>query len=437
MEKTPMEEWIVKRTGIKSAAELQTYQLKQIVKTLNQVKKQSAFYRKQLATVEPAQIKSLADFNKLPLTTAEDLKNAPFSFLCVSQTRVDRIVTLNTSGTTAEKKKRIFFTDQDLQKTVDFFDYGMRSLTSNRDQVLVLLPGQAYGSIGDLLQKALLRSGTKCVVYGLLADLDAVEKIIREADINCIVGIPIQLLFLSRMKKEAFKQIDKILLSTDYVPQVLVNELKRKFDCQVFNHYGMTEMGYGGGVECQALNGCHMRENDLYFEIIDPDSGQPLPDGSYGEIVFTTLTREAMPLIRYRTGDIGAFSNEPCQCGTFLKTMKKVEGRLGNSIKLNTGVDCNLKILEELLLEFEEIIDYQVILENDTELTILMTLYENKDQALVEKQASEKLKRYFMTEFGLLMRVNININGEQRPDHMINSMIKRKITDHRKEHGNE
>lgn len=437
MKKTPMEDWIIKRTGIKSAEELQIYQLKKIVETLNQVKKQSAFYQKQLADVEPANIKNFDDFNKLPFTTPEDLKNAPFSFLCVSQTRVDRIVTLNTSGTTGTKKKRIFFTDHDLQKTVDFFDYGMRSLTGNLDRVLVLLPGQAYGSIGDLLQKALIRSGTKCVVYGLLTDLDAVEKIILEANINCIVGIPIQLLYLSRAKQESFKRIEKILLSTDYVPQALINELKAKFDCQVFNHYGMTEMGYGGGVECQALNGCHMRENDLYFEIIDPDSGRPLADGSYGEIVFTTLAREAMPLIRYRTGDIGAFSEEPCPCGTFLKTMKKVEGRLENSIKLNAGVVCNLKILEELLLEFEEIVDYRVILENNTELTILMTLYDSKDQEHVKKQVREKLKRYFMSEFGLLMRVNININGEQRPDQMINSMIKRKITDQRKEHGNE
>lgn len=180
----------------------------------------------------------------------------------------------------------------------------------------MLLPGQAYGTIGDLLQKALDQSQTACTVFGLLTDLEAAEKIIQEKDINCIVGIPIQLLYLSRMKSETFKKIEKVLLSTDYVPRVLIEELNQKFECQVFNHYGMTEMGYGGGVECQALNGYHLREGDLYFEIIAPDSGEPLADGQYGEVVFTTFHREAMPLIRYRTGDIGAFSTEPCACGT-------------------------------------------------------------------------------------------------------------------------
>lgn len=77
----------------------------------------------------------------------------------------------------------------------------------------------------------------------------------------------------------------------------------------------MTEMGYGGGVECQALNGYHLREDDLYFEIVDPCSGKAVADGVTGEIVFTTFNRQAMPLIRYRTGDIGAFSVDACQCG--------------------------------------------------------------------------------------------------------------------------
>ncbi|MCG2729398.1 MAG: AMP-binding protein [Acetobacterium sp.] len=438
MKKTPMEDWIIQRTGISSANQdaLEAYQLNKLIETLNYAKQNSVFYERHLADFECEDLKSLADFKQLPFTQTADIKESPFSFLCVSQTKEDRIVTLNTSGTSG-KKKRIFFTDKDLQQTVDFFNYGMRSLTDSTDRVLVLLPGQAYGTIGDLLQKALNQSQTACTVFGLLTDLEAVEKSILENDINCIIGIPIQLLYLSRMKSEAFKKIEKILLSTDYVPQVLIDELNQKFDCQVFNHYGMTEMGYGGGVECQALNGYHLREGDLYFEIIDPDSGQPLADGEYGEVVFTTFNREAMPLIRYRTGDIGAFSTEPCTCGTFLRTLKKVEGRLGNRLQLSESGWCDLKVMEELILEFEEIIDYQVILENNEALTINITLYDIGDEDIIRKQVVQKIQGYFLKHYQLLMNVKININWEQRPDQMINSMIKRKIVDQRKEHRDE
>lgn len=434
MKKTPMEEWIIKRTGISPANqnELKTYQLKKIVETLSYAKNNSVFYQRQLDGIDPEQIKSWDDFNHLPFTTADDIKNQPFAFLCVPQSRIDRIVTLNTSGTSGNKK-RIFFTDEDLQKTVDFFDYGMRSLIDSADRVLVLLPGQAYGTIGNLLKKALDRTKTACVVYGLLTDLDAVEKIIVENKINCIVGIPIQILYLSRTKQAGFKQIEKVLLSTDYVPQVMAFELDQKFGCQVFNHYGMTEMGYGGGVECQAQNGYHLREGDLYFEIIDPESGKPVADGVYGEIVFTSFNREAMPLIRYRTGDIGAFSQAACQCGTFLRTMKKVEGRMNNRICLDDGVCVDLKEFEEILLAIEDLVDYQVTVKDKRLLRIDVSFYNEEQSAQKEQQIKTRVLKYFDENCELSIQVEVEKNQLQKPDQLVNSMVKRKIVDLRRE----
>lgn len=438
MKKTPMEEWIINRTGISPAnpKELATFQLKKIVETLNYAKKNSAFYQKQFEGIDPEQIKSWDDFKQLPFTTADNIKNEPFAFLCVPQSRIDRIVTLNTSGTSGNKK-RIFFTDTDLKKTVDFFDYGMRSLVNSTDRVMVLLPGQAYGTIGNLLKKALERTKTTCVVYGLLTDLDAVEQMIIANKINCIVGIPIQVLYLSRMKQEGFKSIEKVLLSTDYVPQAMVAELNRKFGCQVFNHYGMTEMGYGGGVECQALNGYHLREGDLYFEIIDPVSGKPVADGVYGEVVFTSFDREAMPLIRYRTGDIGAFSQTTCQCGTFLRTMKKVEGRMKNRIFFEDGIYFDLKALEEILLAIEDLVDYQLIVSDKHSLRIDVSFYNEEPSAEKENRVKMMVQEYFDKNCELSIQVEAVKNQLQKPDQLVNSMVKRKIVDLRREKSNE
>jgi len=435
--KTPMEDWIVKRTGLTSANQrsLSTYQFKKLVEVFEYAKANGAFYQKQFVDQDLREIKSWDDFKLLPFTTGADIKKNPFSFLCIPQQQVDRIVTLNTSGTSG-KKKRLFFTEEDLLKTVDFFDYGMRSLTDSSDRVLVLLPGQAYGTIGDLLKKALARSNTTCIVFGLLTDLDAVAQVILRNQINCIVGIPIQVLYLSRSKAECFKQIEKVLLSTDYVPKSMVAELSHKFRCRVFNHYGMTEMGYGGGVECEALNGYHLREGDLYFEIIDPDSGSPIEDGKYGEIVFTSLNRIAMPLIRYRTGDIGAFSTDLCPCGTFLRTLKKVAGRYANRIHLDHDNYIDLSTFEESLLGDENILDYQVLIKNNSVLSIIVNFY---NQNRLDQKIS-RVKEILVAHLSVNKKDNVRIEVEQgnlcKPDQMVNSMVKRKILDLRKEECN-
>jgi phenylacetate-coenzyme A ligase PaaK-like adenylate-forming protein len=204
----------------------------------------------------------------------------------------------------------------------------------------------------------------------------------------------------------------------------------------VFNHYGMTEMGYGGGVECEALNGYHLREGDLYFEIIDPDSGSPIEDGKYGEIVFTSLNRIAMPLIRYRTGDIGAFSTDLCPCGTFLRTLKKVAGRYANRIRLDHDNYIDLSTFEESLLGDENILDYQVLIKNNSVLSIMVNFY---NQNRLDQKIS-RVKEILVAHLSVNKKDNVRIEVEQgnlcKPDQMVNSMVKRKILDLRKEECN-
>ena len=95
-----------------------------------------------------------------------------------------------------------------------------------------------------------------------------------------------------------------VLLSTDRLPRAVIGAIEKAWGCDVYDHYGATEMGLGGGVDCRTHTGYHLREADFYFEIVDPLTGIPVSDGESGEVVFSTLTRTAMPLIRYRTGDV-------------------------------------------------------------------------------------------------------------------------------------
>jgi phenylacetate-CoA ligase len=120
----------------------------------------------------------------------------------------------------------------------------------------------------------------------------------------------------------------------------------------------MTEMGWGGGVECAAHRGFHLREADLYVEIADPVTGAPCEKGEQGEVVFTTLNRRGMPLIRYRTGDVAGFRTTPCPCGTVLRTLAPVDCRLGAGIEIAAGVKLSMAQLDEALFPISGIVDF-------------------------------------------------------------------------------
>ncbi|NCD11883.1 MAG: phenylacetate--CoA ligase family protein [Epsilonproteobacteria bacterium] len=428
MHKTLLENWIAKRIHLstKSQEALRAYQLEKLTHTLAHAKDKSRFYKERLKETDLDTISSLSDFEQVPFTTPLDIRRNAHDFLCVSAHEVERIVTLNTSGTTGDEK-RIFFTHEDLEETIDFFHYGMNCLVEKGDKVMVLLPGPSYGSIGDLLKKALSRSNIECVVHGVLQDVEKTAQCIEEHHISCIVGIPMQVRYLSLMKPELFNtHIQKVLLSTDYVPDALVKTLSRNGTCKVFNHYGMTEMGYGGGVECGCLNGYHLRENHLYVEIIDPKTGERVSDGEYGEVVFTTLNRQAMPLIRYKTGDMARFVSQPCGCGTFLRTMEKVRGRMENKININ-GCEVHLRELDEIILSYDEVMDYKAEYFGENTLHVRLIVG--------QKSPSKRLEAFIAHALNAQYKGAVSFCIEQFEEDdslkISNSMIKRKLHDFR------
>jgi len=187
----------------------------------------------------------------------------------------------------------------------------------------------------------------------------------------------------------------------------------------------MSEMGYGGGVECEALHGYHLREGDLYFEIIDPQTGESVKDGEYGEVVFTTFHRQAMPLIRYRTGDIARFSTDPCACGTFLKTMDKVSGRISNRVLLHNLGEVSLRDLDEAILQFEEVLDYKASIMDGDQLVIELTMSNLYDF----ENRKEEIMYCIYKRFYFPVHVKLKYQQDNRTPKITNSMIKRKLYD--------
>lgn len=368
MKKTPLEAWISNKitshpSGNRKLTRqyIEAYQLRKLRETIDLASTESRFYRKLLTGSKP--LTKLADLAAYPFTTAKDLRQDPLQFLCVSQSEINRVVTLQSSGTTGAPK-RLYFTADDQELTVDFFHNGMATLVGPGDRVLILMPGERPGSVGDLLRNGLKRLGVEGIIHGPVKDVADTIRVIEEKQVNALVGIPTQVLALARYRKSDGNplQLQSVLLSTDHVPDAIVRELEKTWGCRVFNHYGMTEMGLGGGVECEALEGYHLREADLFFEIINPDTGLPVPDGETGEVVFTTLTRRGMPLIRYRTGDISRFIPEPCPCGSVLRRMDRVKSRLSGKIELTTGNFLTMADLDEALFALDGLVDFQATL---------------------------------------------------------------------------
>lgn len=288
----------------------------------------SPFYREHFRdSMKDMSFDSPDGFAWLPFTLPEELSARGEEMVCVPQSEISRIVTLETGGSSGFPK-RVYFTEEDQELTVDYFANGMRNLIDENDRLLVLMPYERPGSVGDLIKKGVERFGAKVYCLGLIGkglSYNTILDVIYSRGITSIVGLPTQMHGL--MKHTAKLDLSTVLLSGEYVSPAVVKDLTEIWGCRVFEHYGMTEMGLGCAVSCDMLQGYHIREADLYIEIIDPENGELQTDGKWGEIVFTTLTRKGMPLIRYRTGDISRIIKEPCRCGSVLRRLDRVKNR--------------------------------------------------------------------------------------------------------------
>lgn len=396
IEKTPLDSWIGSKIGVGkplaglTAETLVNYQLGKMRETIEYARRNSAFYRSHFSSL-PGTTMSIDDLAHLRFTTAEDIQRGPYAFLCVPQGDIARIVTLHSSGTTGPSK-RLFFTAEDLELTIDFFCHGMSTLVHSGQKVLILLPGNKPDSVGDLLSRALKRLDVEGLIHGPVLDVEkAVADILRH-EIDCLVGIPVQVLEIVRSRAASAIEpgmIKSVLLSTDHVPESITREVGRRWNCPVFNHYGMTEMGLGGGVDCRAFAGYHLREADLYIEVVDPETGKIKEGGQVGEVVFTTLTRKGMPLIRYRTGDMGRFIQRACPCGSVLRLMEPVRGRWRDVARLGCGISVGLHEMDEVLFALPWLLDFRPVLSTGhggrehLEITVYARAREDVDEAEV------------------------------------------------------
>lgn len=335
-----LDAWVEAASGSSSPDALGAWQEEMAAQTILRAQLKSPFYAAHLAGFPPVDKKERGWLSRLPFTEASMLSAYRMRMLCVPAHEIARIRSIPTSGSTGHAK-RIWFTQSDLERTVDFFSVGMRPLVEPGGTAAIMMSDERPGSVAQLLAEGLSRFGAKARICGQVRDAQASVRMAQGA--CCLVGLPAELLYLCR--KAPGLRPSTVLLSADYLPPGVAQVLEREWGCRVFSHYGLTETGYGLAVQCPAREGHHLRAADFLAEIIDPDTGRALPPGTEGELVLTSLRSEALPLIRYRTGDITSLAAGPCSCGSLLPRLGPIRGRRGN-----LSAPINIHRLDDLLL---------------------------------------------------------------------------------------
>jgi len=347
-------------------ADIESFQLFKLKRMLRYVYQKDKFYGElfRRSEITPEDVRCLDDLVKLPFTEPASLREAPHKFYCISLAEISREYVFDSSGTTGLPKK-VACTKQDIERMVDFMSAGMRTVSASGDVILILLPNGRPNSQADLLSKGVRLMGGVPVIGNLGASPTEQVEAIERYHPQLIFTSPSRIHRITmgyqprhRLKKTGVKTL---FFTSEHLSQALKNKLQDIWDCDVHAHYGMTEMGLGISVECHAHDGFHFNEADLLLEIINPNTGKAIGDETEGELVFTTLSREGTPLIRYRTHDISRLLRHPCPCGAVtLKRIGSLVKKRESIVTIGNGDEIHPSFFDDVLYSLFEVVDYQL-----------------------------------------------------------------------------
>jgi phenylacetate-CoA ligase len=392
---------------LKSEAELERAQLEGLKWTLKHAWAGSAFYRRKMqdAAVNPEDIRNLDDLRRLPFTSADDLRiEYPFPLLAVP---FDKVVRIHASSGTTGKRKVLCYTAKDIRDWADMFArcYEMAGLT--REDRVQIAVGYGLWTAGAGFQLGCERFGAMAVPVGP-GNLDLHTEIMVDLQttvFSCTASMG--LLMAEEVKRRGLRdqiRVRKVIFGAERHSEAMRRSLKEYLGAEdTFDIPGLTELyGPGTGLECRAHDGIHYWADYYILEIINPETLQPAAPGEIGEMVVTTLRKEAAPLIRYRTRDLTRLIPGRCGCGNILPRHDKILGRSDDMFTIR-GVNIYPGQIDHLLSQETGVgSEFQVLLERGRDgkdyLTVKVERAENADPeedrtlaAKLEHQLSHKI----------------------------------------------
>jgi phenylacetate-CoA ligase len=370
--------------------QLEALQLDRLKNTVGRVAARAPFYQQKFAesAFKPAVIKSLADVRRLPFTTSADLRAAyPAGLLAIAK---NKILRLHTSSGTTGKPKAIFFSRRDLNQAAELIARCLIATGATASDILQNM--MTYGLFTGAL--VMHYGAEKIGMLVIPAGPGNSEKqllLMEDFRSTLFHTTPsYALYFADFLEKKGIDPAKHLALRKGFIgAEPYTEETRRKiekaFGIEVYNSYGLSEMnGPGVAFECVAKCGMHVWEDNFLMEIVDPKTGEPLADGKPGELVFTTLCREAMPILRYRTRDITVIMPEPCACGRTHRRIQRITGRADDMLIVR-GVNIYPQQIERVLMGIPEVgRNYLILLEGLDEMTVKVELAEASFDGQVE-----------------------------------------------------
>lgn len=350
-----------------SREDLEALQLERLQALVKRVYQKIPFYKESFdkAGINPEDIKSLADLTKLPFTVKQDMRDAyPFGLFAVPRKDVVRVHC--SSGTTGTATV-VGYTQKDLENWGDCFARALYGAGCGPDSTLQIAYGYGLFTGGLGAHNGGERAG--CTVLPMsTGNTKRQVRFMKDFDVDCLCCTPSYALNIAEVAQEEGYDIHEFpihagILGAEPCSEATRAEIEQKMGIQVYDIYGLSEvMGPGVACECEKQHGLHVCEDQFIIEILDPKTLQPVPDGEWGEVVFTTLCKECSPLVRYRTRDISRILVGECECGRTFRRMDRIAGRTDDMMILR-GVNVFPSQIEEEIVSFPEIApQYQLIL---------------------------------------------------------------------------
>ena len=342
-------------------------QNEKLVKQVQHVWEHVPYYRKKMEEkgVRPEDIKSVADLHKLPFLSKKDLRNAyPYGMLAVPLKDCVRIH--STSGTTG-KRVIAYYTQHDIDLWEDCCARAIMAAGGTSEDVCQISYGYGLFTGGAGVDGGSHKVGC-LTVPASSGNTERQVMFIMDLKASILCCTPSYAAYLGEsMKEMGYKPEDIPLKIGIFGAEAWSEEMRRDIEAtlgiKAYDIYGLTEIsGPGVAFECSAQHGMHVNEDHFLVETIDPDTGEVLPEGSQGELVFTALDKQAFPMLRYRTRDICTLTREPCSCGRTHVRMLKLKGRSDDMLIIR-GVNVFPSQIETVLLNNGYAANYQIIVD--------------------------------------------------------------------------
>lgn len=396
---------------------IEQIQLERLQANLLRVYMNVPFYRKKFdeLKIDPDNFRSLEDLKRLPFTTKEDLRDSyPYGFFAVP---LREVVRLQTSSGTTGMPTVVGYTKNDIKIWSNLV---ARILTAGgvtqSDIVQIAFDyGLFTGALG--LHYGAERIGASVIPISS-ANPQKQVKIMKDFKTTALVCTPSFALMMADAIKTMDINVNSLslrygLFGAEQWSEAMRQELQERLKIIATDNYGLSEViGPGVAGECLERKGLHINEDHFLVEVINPETLETVPDGTTGELVITTLTREAMPVIRYRTRDLTSLLSEPCPCGRSFKRINRIIGRTDDMIKIR-GVNVFPSQIEAILFEIEGTEPhYQIHIDRkglEDQLKVLVEVSESIffDQIKKQKELLENIKKRLYSELGISVEVKL------------------------------